>query len=223
MRPAAGWCLWRPAGVVFLAFSAAAAAAGAFPELFLPAHVAQGMTAPPALPTLMAAQAIFIMAFCPLLLRPREGRPLGGYLLETVGEYVLWLIVSIPLYAVAGWLSDATAREVARGVLYLSAVAAGAWGLGLWVGSGRAGLAAAAVLAALMAAVGLPVIHYVAAELAESPASLWWLAPAAPATCAFALTADRAGPWHPHPIWAWALWPTIGLLAAFARTLVRPK
>jgi len=220
---AAEFCLWRPAGVVFLVVSAAAVAAGAFPELLFPRHVAQRMTAPPALPGLMAAQAVFVMIFCTLLLRPRAGRGLGLYLLETVGEYILWLAVSVPLYVVAAWLSDATVREVIRGVLYLSAVAAGAWGLGLWFVSGRPAMMTAAVLVAVLAAAGLPVVYYLLAELAASPPGAAWLRWAGPATCAFGLTAARGGRWYPSPLWSWALWLAVGVLAGFARLVVSPR
>ncbi len=213
--------LWRPAGAVFLAVSLGALAAGAMPGLFLPPHRAAALSPAPALPLLCAAQAAFLLVVCPLLLRARGNRSLASYLLATVGEYVLWLAASVPLYVVAAWVSDATARDVVRAGLYLSGVAAAAWGLGLWVRTRRAGLVTAATLAAALIALAAPAAVYLLAELRGWPSGVDRLLSAAPATCAFRL-AHRADNWLPAPLWAWALWPAAGLAAALARLLVKP-
>ena len=201
--------------------SLAALAAGAFPELFLPPHLTAGLNPPPALGVLLAAQAAFLLIFWPLLAGLRQGRPWASHAAATVGEYLLWLAVSAPLYLVAAWLADATAADVVRGVLYLSAVAAGAWGLTSWVHAERPVMTPAAVLLALLAAAGAPVACYLLIELTDAAQSVAWLRHAAPLTCAFTNAAPRVETWHPQPLWAWGLWPAVGLLAACAALLGR--
>ncbi len=213
--------LWRGAGVAFLAVSLAALAAGAFPELIVPAHVADRMASPPALRAVLAAGAGFVILFCPLVLARRgEVRPTLRCFLAATGEYLLVVIAAIPLYVVAAWLADAVVLDVVRGVLYLTGVAVGAWGLALWASAGRGWLLTAAALLAAIVAIAMPVTYYLVAELTAAGYRLDWLWQAAPVTCAFSVAASRSGTWHPAPLWAWALWPAVGAALTFARLLL---
>ncbi len=213
---------WRAAGAVFLLVSLLALAAGAFWEFFLPAHQMGTRTGPPALQMLISTQAVFLVMFWPLLVGRRQYRRIGVFLFRSVVEYVIFLAVSVPLYVVAAYLSDATATDVIRSLLYLSAVAVGALGLGLWVQAGRAAIVTVVTLAGALVAVGMPVMYYLLAELtaAGSVGWLWW---ASPATCAFESAAARAANWYPTPLWAWALWPVVGVVLFLVHELKKKK
>ena len=210
--------LWRPRGAVFLAVSVAALAVGAFAELLLPPHRASALICPRALPVLLAAQAGFLLLLYPLLAARDPGGSLGpGRVLAAgAGEHALWLAASVPLYVVAAWLSDATACDVVRGVLYLAGVAAASWSLAAWAASGRAGALTAVTLVGGAAAVAAPVAWYLLVELADAPPSAGWLPAAAPVTFAFSL-AGRSARWLPAPLWAWLLWPAAAVVLALAR------
>ncbi len=154
-----------------------------------------------------------------MLLGRRAGRGWWRYLAETVGEYVLWVAVSVPLYVAAAWLSDATAHDVIRSLACLTSVAVGAWGLGLLFNTCRTWAACAAAFAALLGVVGAPVAHYLMVELADAPARLAWLWNVGPVTNAYGL-ALPAGGWLPQPLWSWLLWPVIGAVAALIVAVV---
>ena len=200
--------------------SLAALAAGAFPEMLLPAHVAGRLACPPALQALLAAQAGMLIMFCPLVIARRaERRAFLPELLSEAGEFLTLLVAGVPLYLVAAWLSDAAAIDVIRGLLYLSGVGVAAWALGLWAAAGRAALLSAVALVGVAAAVGAPVVYYLVAEMSQAGTRLGWLWSAGPVTCAFSVAA-RSRQWHPDPLWAWALWPGVGAALACGRLLL---
>lgn len=220
---------WRATGVVFLIVSLLALSAGVFPGFFLPAHRSQIGTGSSALQMLISTQAIFLVMFYPLLAGRRRASRTGAFLLQSAFECVLFLTAGIPLYVVAAYLSDATAADVIRSLLYLSAVATGALGLGLWVRAGfaeasprRAGrvwIITAVTLAGALIAVGGPVLYYLLAELTDASVSAGWLWWASPTTCAFESAGAGGTNWYPTPIWAWALWPVVGAVLFFASYL----
>ena len=207
--------------------SLAALAAGAFPEMFLPAHVADRLACPPALQLLLAAQAGFLIMFCPLIIARRAGCRPSAFLPDLpaeAGEFLILLIASAPLYLVAAWLSDATALDVLRGVLYLAGVAVAAWGLGLWASAGRAAILSAVAFVAVAAALAAPVVYYLVAEVTDAGTRVRWLWSAGPITCAFSVAAARGDHWYPAPLWAWALWPAVGAALVCGRLLMpRPQ
>ena len=143
-----------------------------------------------------------------------------GFLFRSAAEYIIFLAVSIPLYVVAAYLSDATATDVIRSLLYLSAVATGAMGLGLWAQAGRVSIITAVTLAGALIAVGGPVLCYLLVELTDASMSAGWLWRGSPATCAFESAAARGANWYPTPIWAWALWPVVGIALTFTFLMV---
>lgn len=218
------WRPWRPADAAFMVASLAALAAGAFPEVFLPAHVVDRLACPPALQMLLAAQAGLLIMFCPLIIARRaERRAFLPGLLTQAGEFLTLLIAGAPLYLVGAWLSDATALDVIRGVLYLAGVGVAAWGLGLWASAARAAILSAVALVGVAVAVGAPVVYYLVAEASEAGTRLGWLWSAGPVTCAFSVAAARGQQWHPAPLWAWALWPGVGAALACGRLLLTAR
>jgi hypothetical protein len=230
--------------VVFLAGSWAALAGGLFPEHVLPPHLVAAWSNPPALQVLLAAQAAMVIAFGPLVVGRRIGavncrepagvvetarataghpRPRGRWrgALVLVPEYGLCLAACVPLYVIAAWVSDATPGDVLRGTAYLTAVAVGACGLGLWASTGRATLLTAVALVGILAAVGAPVLAYLLAEMANLYAGVEWLRWAAPTTCAYSLSASRLADWSAAPTWSWFFWPGAAVILGLARLLVR--
>ena len=143
------------------------------------------------------------MLFYPLVLGRRRSRGEGAGPLSAVGEYLMLLLASAPLYVAAAWLSDAIAGDVARALLHLTSVAVGAWGLGLWIRKGHPAIATAAALAATIVALGMPVTYYLLAELTERAVCPDWLFLAAPATgerrSPRGLSAARAARATPRP------------------------
>lgn len=212
--------VWRATGVVFLVVSLLGLAAGAFWEFFLPVYRTLNIPNPPTLQVLISVQAVFLVMFWPLLMGQRRYRRIGAMLFRAAVKYVIFLAASVPLYVIAAWLSDATATDVIRSLLYLSAVAAGALGMGLWVRTGRTAIITAVTLAGALIGLGGPVMYYLLAELTDAAGSVGWLWWASPATCAFESAAARAANWYPTPIWAWSLWPVVGAVLTFAFLLV---
>ncbi len=216
--------LWGPADVVYLAVSVVALGAGLFPELLLQPDLARGFISPPALQVLLAAQAGLLILFCPLLLARRRAphSAAGGLLARFAlasGEFILLLIASLPLYWAAAWFGNAAAADVVRGVLYLVAVAVATWGLSLWAVRDSPAGALAVSLASALIVVAAPVSYYLLAELTRLSVRPDWLWSAAPVTCAFSVGASRGGSWYPAPLWAWALWPIVGVALTLARLL----
>ncbi len=140
----------------------------------------------------------------------------AGFLFRGAAEYVIFLVASVPLYIVAAWLSDATMTDVIRSLLYLSAVSAGALGLGLWVRTGRTAIITAVTLAGVLIGLGGPAMYYLLVELTEASGSVDWLWWASPVTCAFDQAGARDPNWYPAPLWAWSLWPVTGVTLFFA-------
>lgn len=221
LQPA--WHGWRATGAAFLVVSLLGLSAGVFLEFFLPTHLSQTLPSVAALQMLISAQAIFLVMFYPLLAGSRRSRRADAFLLRGVFEYVILLAASMPLYVLAAYLSDATVTDVIRSLLYLSAVATGALGLGLWVRAGRVSIITAVTLAGALIAVVGPVLYYLLAELTDASGSAGWLWWASPATCAFESAGSRGANWYPTPIWAWALWPVAGIALAFTFLMVHEK
>ncbi len=211
---------WRVAGAVFLVVSLLALSAGAFFGFLLPAHWSGNRLGPPALQVLISVQAVFLIMFWPLLVGQRRYRGIGAFLFRSAVEYIIFLAVSVPLYVVAAYLSDATATDVIRSLLYLSAVATGAMGVGLWARTGRAAIITVVTLAGALIAVGGPVLYYLLVELTDAAGSVGWLWRGSPATWAFESAAARGANWYPTPIWAWALWPVVGIALTFTYLIV---
>jgi hypothetical protein len=208
--------LWDRMGLAFVVLSLGFLAAGTFPELFLPAHIHATIATAPALSLLLAGQALAIVLLGPVTARTIACPGLAS--LHFGLRWLLYLLACLPLYAVAGWLSDATAGDVVRGLLYLLAVGLGAWGLALWAALDRPWVLPVVTLAGLLLAFAGPVAAYIMAEFADqTPLWLWQLSPA---TFAFDQGAPRGPTWYPQPLWAWGVWPVMGVVLALARLLI---
>jgi hypothetical protein len=133
-------------------------------------------------------------------------------------ESAAWLAATTPLYLAAAWLSDATATDVARSILYAVALCLLAFSAGTVMRTWRA--ARPVVLLLLLVAAALPAVYYVAREFfGVLPAE--WLWDLAPATFAWQ-TAESLNPaLIPHPTWALAAWPALAA-ALGAVALLRP-
>jgi hypothetical protein len=204
---------------VFLAVSLAGLALGSSPESLFPAHAISGDS--PALPVLLAVQAGMLFLLAPFG-RQAGGCCAGADAAHAFGRSILLLIVSSPMYLAAAYLSNAVAGDVLRGGLYLLMAAAGAAGLGVWASHARWPIAVVGTLAAMLVALAGPVAYYLIAEFVGrsfAPQWLWWFTPS---TCAFSLGQSRHA-WDLAPLWAWLVWPIIGVVLVLAGMLVRPQ
>ena len=211
---------WRPAGLLYLAVCLAALLVGLYPRAIHPSRQDVASAPLPALQSLAAAQALFILLVHPLILL-RRGRPgpADRYWSRTVVESLTWLAATIPFYVAAAWLADATARDVVRTALYLLCLWPLAWSAGAVLRDWPAARPATILLLLIVAA--LPAGHYITREfLRVFPAEgLWHLAPA---TFAWQVARSRAGTLLPAPLWALATWPVVAAGLAALR-LLRPR
>jgi hypothetical protein len=138
------------------------------------------------------------------------------------GRQVLWIIASAPLYLAGAWFADATAADVLRALVYLAGVSVAGLGLSLWAASGRNAIAAAVVLLALTVTAILPVLTYLAKDVAEAWALADALWQASCATFPFTVAASHAPQWYPTPLWPAVAWPVAGLILIFSYLVVRP-
>jgi hypothetical protein len=87
-------------------------------------------------------------------------------LLQRLGVFLLRSLLSLavcsPIYLIAAWLSDATAVDVFRGLLFMLCLVLAASGLSLWVD--RRGAYAILQLILALAVLGLPCVWYILAE-----------------------------------------------------------
>ena len=123
-------------------------------------------------------------------------------------EALALVLVAAPFYLASAWLSDAILRDVLRCVLYL---------LGLFVLSAALGdllrrdsTRTAGLIAMLTILLGLPSLYYVCLEFAPS-ASCEWLRSLSPAMMAWDAAQARGGSLTPQPLWAWIVWPALGV------------
>ena len=202
---------WRPAALGWLALLTAGLAAGLWPDAIYPPRADLRPAPLPVLPAVAAAQAVFIFLVYPLVLMHRSrrgGRPMrpGG----VVGESVLLMLAAAPFHAAGAWLGDASAADVARGVLAVAATWPVAWAAGALLPARRkAGSAVVLFLAA--AALGLPAMYYIALEFFAAGPRAAWLWHLGPVTFAWENAAARATEFLPRPLWAWLTWPAAAL------------
>lgn len=208
---------WRPAGAIWLLFSLTGLVIGLRPGCVWVYAPPAGAAPLPALQTVAVAQVGYLMLVHPLVWtrRLRAGERLG--LPECLPEVAGLLLATVPIYVVAGWLSDATAGDVARVAIKLVSIWPAAWAGGAYLAAGPG--RSAALLSVLVAALGLPAAWYVASEFFPSaPVGLWQ---AAPVLSAWTAAESRVEGVLPGPLWALLLWPALALAAGAARPLLR--
>lgn len=131
--------IWQPAGVVYLCFCVVGLAAGLWPEKIIPSFAFPRNIPLPVLQTLAVAQTFFFLLIYPLVLmyrqqrekrtpgsaktssnsqRPTSDSSIFALLLEFSGM----LLVTLPLYVLAAWLSDATGKDAIRALLAVSVI-----------------------------------------------------------------------------------------------------
>jgi hypothetical protein len=184
---------WKPAGAIYLGLCVLALAAGLWPELIFPPRSSIQPASLPALQALAVGQAAYFLLVWPIVQARRicAGRPTSvrGDAVETFGL----LVVTVPLYILAAWFSDAVARDVIRTVALLATLAPLCWLLGRLV----AGPASRpwALLVMLALAVGLPATYYILLDFLPSLPRQWvWNV--SPLTHAWAAARARA----PQPL-----------------------
>ena len=212
---------WRAGGLYYLAACLVALLVGLNPQAIYPPR-REILPAPlPVLQCLAVVQALFFLLVHPLLMmwradRRRQSRPehWAGPLVESA----TWLAATTPLYLAAAWLSDATATDVGRSVLYAAALCLLAFAAGTLMRTWKA--ARPVVLLLLLVAAALPAVHHIAREFfGVLPAE--WLWDLAPATFAWQTAESLSPALIPRPLWALLAWPALAAALA-AVALLRP-
>ena len=208
---APGRHLWTAAGFAWGGANVAALAVGLFPQLIAARQMQDLSAPPPALRALAVGQVAFLLLIYPLILARRAGaRHMATDWLAVPLEASIWLSVALPMLAVAGYLADATVRDVVRtGLLVMSAFVVG-WGLAALARS-PAGVSWSVLIAVLLA-LGGPAANYVMAEFGATDAPAW-LWRGCPVTFAWSVAAVRQQCWLPAPLWAWLVWPGAAVAA----------
>ncbi len=201
---------WQAGGLVYLGVCVLALLVGLFPHVVYPPRGVQAAPLP-ALRALTLGQGLFILVGWPLLCIWRTQRgPIARYAAKSIIEAVAWLLVAVPLYVAAAWLSDATAIDVARSVLVLAALWPLAWAAGALMRAVPS--LTPAVLIAMLVLAAMPAVWYLWREfLGSLPAG--WLWDLAPATYIWQAAGSRSPNLLPSPAWPPAAW-----LAAAAAT-----
>ena len=221
---------WEPRGALFLLASLAGFACGVFPELFLPPHRAGLPYTLPVLKTMLVAEVVIVMMFFPLFTpsarsadKGQVGRQaIGQGLIFTVGKYIVYLAVVLPLYVVASALADATMTDVIRSLLYLTAVASFAWAMECWARNGK-GMMTIVLFISVLIVVALPVIYYFFIEFSIQGVAPTWLALISPVNHALVVAQSRVRSWYPSPVWAWLIWPAGAIVAMLALLSFGPR
>jgi len=211
---------WRPAGVLYLVVCLASLVLGLWPETLFPTR-ADVRTAPlPALQTLAAGQAGFVLLAYPLIVLGRcRGGPMRRYWLGAALESAVYLLVGIPFYVAGAFLADAVAADVVRAAVYVACLWPVGWSAGAWVAQSR-GSRAVVFLMLLWAVLIMPAAYYVMLEFHSPLAPGRWVWEVAPVTFAWQTAASRSGGLFPSPLWAALVWPILAAAAAILRTVM---
>jgi hypothetical protein len=210
---------WRPAGLVYLAVCLAALLVGLHPQAIYPSRTEVQAAPLPALQALATAQVLFLLLVHPLIvLRRSERDAIRRYWAETLVESLTWLAVTVPFYAAAAWLADATATDVIRTLVCLLLLWPLTWSAGSILRAGKAARPAVILLMLIVAA--LPAAYYITREfLGVFPSD--WLWDLAPATFIWQAAASRAGGVVPTPLWPLVLWLVVAAALAAAGMVQR--
>jgi hypothetical protein len=211
---------WRRGGLIYLAWCLGSLAAGLWPEAIYPSR-RDAIPAPlPALQSLAAGQALFILLVHPLILLARARRGGRRYWGETILESLTWLFVTLPFYVAAAWLADATAADVVRAAVCLLLLWPVAWSAGRALQRWKA--ARPAILLLLLLVAAMPAAWYLAREFLR-PMPARWLRDLAPATYLWQAAGSRAGELLPRPFWPAAVHLALGAALAALPLLRRRR
>ena len=214
--------LWQGAGVLYLVTCLAGVAIGLWREATLPS-LEDIPTAP--LPTLRAlgvAQVAFILLIYPMVTWVRAARgAVTRYGRLAVAESALCMVTAVPFYLAAGFLSDASATDVARTAVSVACVWPVAWAAGAWLVCPRP-KPTVVTLALVLVAVAMPAAWYVAWDFLGAAGAVEWLWDLAPATFVYQAAGARRAGVLPRPLWAAACWPGVAGAAALLLS-IRPR
>ncbi len=163
-----------------------------------------------ALRCLAVAQMGYVLLVYPMVLLKRGEKETGfAYFCSVFLEMLGFLVVTIPLYVAAGFISDAVWYDCLRTTIVIVSLFPLAWAAGYWLGRSPAE-AGPVVVILLVVALGLPATYYVVREFLNIAAGggaaqvLWRITPA---TFAWEVSAPRshAGiiPWPLWPVYFW--------------------
>ncbi len=205
--PRALGAVWYPGGVLYLATILSGFAVGLYPQVTVGVRLPVGSVPLPTLRTLAVAQVIFALLIYPLILLGRaERKKMPWFSPAVLAESLAMFLVTVPFYLAAGYLGDAVARDVIRTVIYV----AGVWLVGVSFGRylvchqrGRW----IVLLALVVAAVGLPCVHYIAYEFMN----VTWVWRISPAMFAWETARPRLETFLPRPLWGLLIWCIIAV------------
>ncbi len=225
---------WQPVGAIYLLVCLVGLAAGLWPDAIYPSTSDLRPAPLPALHTLAVAQVGFFLLLYPIVLFRRnsiqsESRPSTGpgrpealegrnpkpclpagrsEILETLGLF----IATVPFYAAAGWVSDATAVDCLRTGIAVGVICPMSWVAGRLLG--RPAARGPVLTGLLVITIGLPGLYYIFRDfLRILPAEriIWYLSPV---TFAWSASAARNPSLLPEPIWAFLIWPGAAAMGA---------
>jgi hypothetical protein len=232
--------VWRPAGLIYVAFLLAGLLAGLWPDAIYPPRYGVSPAPLPTLRTILLAQMAFAFMVQPLVYMRRGSRgQVANFWVEIIAETAAMFVVAAPFYYVAAYLGDATLQDALRTAAYAGCTWFAAWAVSAhaWQPGGRAQLAnTLAVIAGLVCFLGLPAAYYIGKEFLWPDAMPWanatraggdrlqWLYWLTPALEGWAVGASRTGCWLPQPLWAAMAWPGAAICERLLKiALARPR
>jgi hypothetical protein len=231
--------VWRPAGLIYVAFLLAGLLAGLWPDAIYPPRYGVSPAPLPTLRTILLAQIAFALVAQPLIyMRRGQCGQVANFWVEIIAETAAMFVVAAPFYYVAAYLADATLQDALRTAVYAGCLWFAAWAVSAHAWQpGRTQLGRTlAVVAGLVIFLGLPAVYYLGKEFLWPDAMPWanatgpggdrlgrlyWLTPALQA---WDVAASRTGHWLPQPLWAALAWPGAAICERLLKTIVaRPK
>lgn len=228
--------LWSGSALWYLGICLAGLAAGMWPDSLAHSKNANWPLPLPTLKTLALAQGLFFLVIYPLILLRRgerdaalwgptpaaESRAGGGCPWRAAAlECAILMVAAAPFYFIAGYLADARAGDVFRSALSVAALVPVGLVGGQWLLRGGA-FGTAGLIVLLTAAVGLPIVFYVALEFGREG---WadWLWAFTPATIVWQNGESRAAGWWQGPTWSLWVWPVLAGAMGMVGMLVERK
>ncbi|MFP4054265.1 MAG: hypothetical protein ACLFV7_10440 [Phycisphaerae bacterium] len=190
---------------------------GLYPHFVWSSRAAVEPVPLPILATISTSQAMFLLMIHPVVILRRLGgrREQNGraWLVRTVLETLVFLLIGVPVYLLVGVLGDNSPTDVIRCVLLVATAWPVGWALGRLLARGGAWLTAGMLLM-IVGGLGLPALWYVLAEFSPQISGGWLLDASLPTLVWRNAMYSRGA--IPEPTWAWLVWilagPVIGVV-----------